>query len=522
MKLFYSEEIRKMDEVAISEIGLPGFTLMETAGRQVAENTLEFLGSVINKKVIVFCGSGNNAGDAFACARYLYNRGVQLTVVLVANQNYHGDTLLQFNLLKQCTKIRILTMNTEVEKDQVKLSGKFADLVIDGILGTGFHGETRGSVAEAIDLINAFALPVVAIDLPSGVLPDSGKIAKNAVQATITVTMTALKPGLVLYPGANFAGKIVVADLGIPHDYVEQLPSDKELITACLVAGILPQRPKNAHKGLSGRVMLVAGSPGLTGAAALAGEAAVLAGAGLVKLFTPLSTKDILAIKLTEVMVYGLIERLPGILGGGAVGEILQKAAEADVLALGPGLGVAEATLEAIREVVRDSEKPLVLDADALRALQGHTEILKSLRVPKVLTPHPGEMALLTGLAAAKIDENRIAVAAQYAQEWDCVLVLKGAPTVVAWPNGAIYVNTSGNEGMATGGSGDVLTGLIAALMAQGLPAEDAAVAGVWLHGRAADVAAQKGKIGLTAGLIAKCLPQARQVLEETVSQKNS
>lgn len=518
MRVFYSEEMKQIDAFGINELGMPGVMLMETAGRQVAEEVLELLGTSVGKKVLVFAGKGNNAGDAFVCARYLFNQGISVKIVLLADSEYQGDALSQLKLLKKCKDMDFFMMKSETDFNQVLACGKMSDLIIDGILGTGFHGELSSSFMQAIDLINSLNLPVVAIDLPSGVFADSGKIGKSVVRATITVAMTALKPGLVLYPGAEFAGEVLVADLGIPDNFVQDFPNDKALITETLIADLLPQRPRNAHKGTSGRVAIVAGSPGFIGAAALCSMAAVKAGAGLVSLFTPLSVKDMLAIKLTEVMVHGLLERLPGILGGGAIGEIFTETAAADVLAMGPGLGRAEATQEVILEIIAKSDKPLVLDADALTALKGHTDILKDLRVPKVLTPHPGEMAALTGGVVETIDENRLTVAAKYAEEWDCVLVLKGAPAVVAWPNGSVYINTTGNEGMATGGTGDVLTGIIAALIAQGLPAEDAAVVGVWLHGLAGDLAAVEGKIGLTATRLTEFLPKARQLAEGNIS----
>lgn len=389
-----------------------------------------------------------------------------------------------------------------------------ADLVIDAVLGTGFNGVLQGFQQRVCMLINSVAVPVVSVDVPSGVCADTGMADKNAVQADITVTMALAKPGLFLYPAAELTGEVVVADIGIPEILLEQMDSKKFLLTENIAADLLPQRNGNCHKGEAGRVVIMAGSPGFTGAAALCAEAAVKAGAGLVNLLTPLCSREVLAVKLTEVMVEGLIERMPGALGGGAAGAVLDKAGRADALAIGPGLGTSGSTIEVIREILQAVEVPVVIDADALTALQGHTGILNTMRAPKVLTPHPGELGRLLDMEPAEVDARRLELAGKYAVEWDAVLVLKGAPTVIGCPDGSVYINTTGNSAMATGGSGDVLTGIIAGLTAQGISLQEAALAGVYLHGLAGDLASG-GTIGLAAGEISGYLPQARRIVEQ-------
>lgn len=362
--------------------------------------------------------------------------------------------------------------------------------------------------------MNSIAVPVVSIDVPSGVSADTGSADKNAVQADITVTMALAKPGLFLYPAAELSGEIIVADIGMPKILLECIDSKKFLLTENIACDLLPQRNGNCHKGEAGRVVVTAGSPGFTGAAALCSEAAVKAGAGLVSLLTPLCSREVLAVKLTEIMVEGLIERMPGDLGGGAAGTVLDKAGRADVLAIGPGLGTSESTMEVIREILQSVEVPVIIDADALTALQGHVGILNTMGAPKVLTPHPGELGRLLDLGPAEVDARRLELAGKYAAEWDAVLVLKGAPTVIGCPDGNVYINTTGNSAMATGGSGDVLTGIIAGLAAQGISVQEAALAGVYMHGLAGDLAS-KGIIGMAAGEISQYLPQARRIIEQ-------
>ena len=329
------------------------------------------------------------------------------------------------------------------------------------------------------------------------------------MRADHTVTMALVKTGLLLYPGREYCGDIELADISMPVKLVEEYQSDKYRLTDEIVRELLPLRKANAHKGDAGRVVICAGSPGYTGAAALASDAAVKAGAGLVSLYTPLSSRDVLAIKLTEVMVHGLLERMPGILGGGAASDVASSAESADVLAIGPGLGTSESTQEAVRTILQKITTPVVIDADALTALAGHTEILAAMQAQKVLTPHPGEMARLTGLEIAEIEADRINVAKKYAEEWQAIVVLKGAPTVIGCPNGTVYVNSTGNSSLATGGSGDVLTGIIAGLAAQEISLQEAAICGVYLHGLAAELTGID--IGLAAGELAALLPQARE-----------
>ncbi|MEG1345446.1 MAG: NAD(P)H-hydrate dehydratase, partial [Acidaminococcaceae bacterium] len=419
----------------------------------------------------------------------------------------------QLAIMQKCD-LRWQALPAITNWDKVKVTGQLAHLIIDGLYGSGFHGQLSGDGLKVAQLINALAKPVLAIDVPSGLEADTGKASEDAVRAMTTVTLAGAKPGLYLYPGLELTGDVLVADIGIPQSLVAKVRAEYNLLDGKLAAGLLPLRPRNAHKALAGKVTLVAGSSGLTGAAALCSTAAVKAGAGLVTLLTPFSCQSLLATKLTEVMVQSLNERTPGVLGASAVSGILRWAQASDAVAMGPGLGTSEATQDVLLDVLPKLEQPVVLDADALNALVGRTEVLNAMTAPKILTPHPGEMARLIDSDAANVDANRLATAKHYAVRWNAVVVLKGAPTVIATPEGNVYINTTGNEGMATGGCGDVLTGVLTALLAQGLAPLEAALLGVYLHGAAADLVAQTGRIGLTASEIAQALPQARAHLE--------
>ena len=516
MKLVLAEEMRALDKAAEEELGIPGLLLMENAGRAVADAATALLKDCTGHKIVVLAGKGNNGGDGLGAARWLQNRGALVTVVLsCAREDLSGSAAdeLQFYLagggeLQDKVAVEQLPMLQEL------LAA--ADLIIDALLGTGFTGELKGMVRDFCQLVNLVARPVLAVDIPTGVNANDGSAGRDAIKALATVTMALPKPGLFLYPGRQYVGRLTVADIGMPVAMLQGASSKGRVLDAKMIAAALPKRPANMHKGTAGRVLVVAGSLGYTGAAALCSKACVKAGAGLVTLLTPVSGRAILAVKLTETMVQALPEAEPGKLAAGAALQILEAAASRDVLALGPGLGTSENTGAVIRQVLGSVHVPVVIDADALTALVGHTDLLATLPAAKILTPHPGELARLLNLTVASVEKDRIKIAVSCARAWQAVLVLKGVPTVVAWPDGTYYLNPTGNASMATGGSGDVLTGIIAALVAQGMQPGLAAMAGVYLHGAAGDVAATE-KVGLAAGEIADAVPKARYLVAKSL-----
>ncbi len=485
--------MKKVDTKAIGEMGIPEAVLIENAGRAVADAALELLGNPREKRVILLIGKGNNGGDGLAAARFLLKRGALVTLVLAeAPESFGPGSALQYKI---CQSFPFTILQWEKDQNEVLQACAQGDLFIDALLGTSFHGKVREPIRSLLETLQMVPVPVLAVDIPSGVEADHG-YTDLALHARATVTMIAPKPGLYLYPGAGYTGKIILADLNTPPSLVLEAESSAELLTEDLVRHVLPKRPPNAHKGMNGRVGILAGSLGYAGAAELCSKAAVRAGAGLVTLYTQPEVLQPLIIKSTEVMVR-------------PVTEASLKAFRAyDVVAAGPGAGKAPETVQYLRELLPQLDQPLVLDADGLNALAGDDVLLRSLK-KKIFTPHPGEMARLLGKTAGEILQDPVQAAREGAARWDAVVVLKSTPTVVALPNGQVFLNTTGNEGMATGGCGDVLTGTIAALLGQGLDLGQAACCGVYLQGLAGDLAAGHGKIGLAAGDLVLQLPAA-------------
>lgn len=509
MKVATAAQMRELDRRAIEEYGLPGVALMENAGREVARKVEEILGGAAGRKICIFAGKGNNGGDGFVAARHLAGGGAQVTVFLAGGpEGIGGDARTNLDTLVKAGA-DLCPLSGPRDLDKAALAATLADCLVDALLGTGFRGEVGGDLAEMVKIINTAGKPVVAVDIPTGIDADSGQVRGVAVRAGHTVTFALPKPGLLLQPGADCAGDVTVAGIGFPQRLLAEAALTQNAVTAADIRALLPARRPWAHKGTSGRAIVVAGSPGLTGAAALAATAALRAGAGLVTLGVAESLQPLMAVKLTEVMTKALPETTTGSLGLAAVQPVAELAAAADVLAVGPGLGRDAETAAAVREIIRTVACPLVIDADALNALSGHAEVLQEAAALPVLTPHPGELARLTGLPVAAINADRLAVAREVAARFAAIVVLKGAATVIAYPDGEAFINTTGNAGLATGGTGDVLTGVIAAFIAQGLTSHDAAVAGVYIHGLAGNLAAANGMIGMAAGDLLAALPAA-------------
>ena len=519
MQVLLAEEMRALDRAAEEEIGIPGLVLMENAGRAVADAAEKLLGACCHKKIFIFAGKGNNGGDGSGAGRWLHNRGAEVILVLACTaEELTGSAAdeLQYYIACGATVLEVSDADDDLRFTEIENMALQADLLVDALLGTGFSGKMRPLFVRLCDCINRVkkkksGCRVLAVDIPSGVNADTGEADGSAVKADATVTMALPKLGLYLYPGAEHAGAVQVADIGMPSPLLQEAEGNRILITKELAGLLLPDRPKNAYKGNAGRVVLAAGSCGYVGAAALSSFAAVKGGAGLVTLLTPETTREILAIKLTEVMVKGLPVSENRLITEEALEIVTEALDKADVLAIGPGFGVSEETGNLIREILVTTAVPCVIDADAITALKDHTELLSHMLSEKVLTPHPGEMARLTGIRVSEIEKNRVEVARLYAEKWQAVVVLKGVPTIVALPDGTVYLNTTGTPAMATGGSGDVLTGLIAALIGQRLTVADAAVAGVYLHGMAGELAAG-GSVGMAASELLLKLPEARKL----------
>ncbi len=512
MKVAMVEEMRQIDKLAGEKYGIPEMLLMENAGRAAAGVVIEEMSGVTRKTVCVLAGPGNNGGDAFVVARHLANHGAQIKVFQVGSE----EKLTKSAALNReiCLKmgIAVQTLTTERDWEKFALFLKLTDVVVDGLLGTGTKGPLRDPFPKVIRMVNEAGRPVVAIDIPSGVNAGSGGVPTDAIRADVTVTFGLPKTGHFFCPGAAYSGRLVVDDISLPQVLLTDRGILQEYFDDDYVRSLLPPRPIDAHKGSCGRVLVVAGSPGMTGAAALASEAALRAGAGLVTLATAESLTNLFSIKLTEVMTRPLPEASPGILGHGAMETLKNIADQHDIVLMGPGLGRDPATLNFIWQAARAIRKPLVLDADALYAFAGHADTFTQAGEPLVLTPHLGEMAKLLSLSVDALRANLIPCCRKAAADWHAILVVKSECTLIAYPDSRVFLTSKGNPGMATAGSGDVLAGTIAGLMKQ-MPPADAPQLGVYLHGLAGDIAAGESAEGLMAGDILRCLPAARRQL---------
>ena len=516
MRLVTAQEMREIDRRTIEEYGIPGLLLMENAGRSVADAVENLLGDLRGKRVVILCGKGHNGGDGFVAARHLLRRGAVPQVFLACMpEEITGDAGVNF-LIWQRLGQKFFQLATAGGLQLLKLALLQSDAVVDALYGTGFRGKATGHAGRAIEAVNAAGRPVVAVDLPSGLEADTGRVNGPCIRATVTVTFGLPKVGLVLEPGRQYSGRLVVADISLPPALTPETGPGRYLLTRELVSSWFTRRPATAHKGNFGHVLVVGGSRGMVGAACLAAQGALRAGTGLVTLAVPRSLQDVAAAKLTEVMTSGLPEIPDGAVGREALPVVTSLLGNKAALATGPGLGRHPETAALVRELVRTASCPVVLDADGLNAFANEGARLAERVAPLVVTPHPGEMGRLMGKSPAEIEADRIGNATEAARAWGAVVVLKGARTVVASPNGYLGINTTGNPGMATGGSGDVLTGVIAALLAQGLDPFRAAAAGVYLHGRAGDLAAvETGEMGLVAGDLLRFLPTACREIEE-------
>lgn len=520
MRLTTTAQAREADRRA-EAAGMPTRILMENAGAQVAAAVARLAPE--GGPVLVFCGKGNNGGDGLVAARHLVERGRPVQVWLAAPEEaYRGDAGANLALAKGWG-IPLAPAPVEAEVLDRELA-RYA-LVVDGLLGTGVQGPLRDPYRLWVAALNRYTGPILSIDLPSGLDGDRGVAEPEAVRATWTITFGYGKPGLYLLPGADYAGRVEVVPIGLPPDVLEGQGEVVELLESRVVAQMLPPRPAESHKGTYGHLLVVAGSRNMAGAAVLAARGGLRGGAGLVTLAVPASLQRQVAAALPEALTYGLPETEAGTLGVEAAEVVAQLLATRQALAIGPGLGTAPETAQFFQALLERPEVqhcPAVLDADALNLLAQAPERVEALArrpggLPWVLTPHPGEMARLLGRSTADVQADRPGAVREAAARFGGVVVLKGARSLVAHPSGRWAINPTGNPGMATGGMGDVLTGLVGALLAQGLGPWEAAAAGVYLHGLAGDLQAEaRGPAGLLASEVADALPAARRrVLKE-------
>jgi len=508
MKILTAEQMRQTDRACI-EAGTPASVLMENAGKRVAEETQTYLKKLAGQRILCLTGAGNNGGDGLVAARYLRDWGAEVSVYLCSQRAADDENL------KLVRENNITCVEAANDADFAQFDGllKPATCVIDALLGTGRMRPLEGVFKQVLEKVNKEKekrnIAIIAVDLPSGMDADSGAVDPTCPYADVTVTLAFPKPGLYSFPGAERAGTIKIADIGIPKSLAEF--SGTELLTSDWAKGLLPKRPLNANKGSFGRVLASAGSINYIGAAYLACTGAQRVGAGLVTLATASSLQPILAAKLTEATYLPLPESQPGVISVEAADIISRQANGYDVLLLGCGLGQNPATIEYISSLILEKEVPLpILDADALNILPKIPNWWQWLTDDAILTPHPGEMSRLCGLPIDEIQADRLGITRRFAAEWHQTIVLKGAYTVIATTDGRCGISPFANPGLATAGTGDVLAGAIAGLAAQGVAPFDAACLGVYLHGEAGEMI--KNMLGDT-GMIASDLLQALPVV---------
>ena len=509
MRLVKASEMQEMDRITIQGLGIPGAVLMENAARGASRVFLEYFAPVGNSHVVLLCGPGNNGGDGYVMARYLHQAGLKVTVIVLSKLNkISGDALINLKVIQQM-ELEILEVPDQKRWGSKRRLIRNCDIIVDGILGTGLNSPVKGFYAQVIKYVNSLGKPVMAIDIPSGLNADTGQIMGVAIKAELTATFGFPKVGHLVFPGADLVGSLARIDIGIPDLVANQVPTSCLMIEPGDLSHLLTIEKQDVHKGNRGHLLVLSGSTGKTGAATLTALGALRAGAGLVTVGVPESLNPILETKLTEAMTEPLPETSDGSLSLKAEKEIKAIMDGKTALALGPGLSTNPETTDLVRRIVSWCPLPMVIDADGLNALSQDPTSLSSCRESAILTPHPGEMARLTGNKTSAIQHDRIGTSLQFVKKHGCHLVLKGARTLIAQPDGKLFLNPTGNPALSSGGAGDVLTGLIGGFLCRGWPMTEASIAGVYLHGMAADYLAEDmGQVGVLAGELLDVLPE--------------
>jgi NAD(P)H-hydrate epimerase len=509
MKVANAEEMQELDRKAIETYRIPGMILMENAGKGAAEVISNTFPDICKKKIGIIAGKGNNGGDGFVIARYLLNQGVSVKVYLLTDpKGLRGDAETNFNILQRM-KGEVIPVPSSKDYVKIKKDLEKFDVLVDGIFGTGLDAEVRGYYREVIDHLNTLQRPIVAVDIPSGLDANTGKPLGTAIRASLTITFGLPKVGHLIPPGLDYVGKVKIIDIGIPKRLVEEekIPTyllEKNEIMRWLS---IPRNP-DTHKGDYGHLLVIAGSVGKTGAAAMACQAALRMGAGLVTLAIPKSLNGIMEMKLTEVMTEPLPETPKQTLSLRAFSTIARLCENKRAVIIGPGLGTFKETQSLVLKLVKALDLPIILDADGLTALATQPKMLPVTNRSLILTPHPGEMARLIRSQVKEVLEDRIRLSRSFSQSQHVHLVLKGHPTLISTPKGELFINPTGNPGMASGGTGDVLTGMIGGLVCQGFDILPSLQIAVYLHGMAGDEGAQeRGEKSLIATDIIEKIP---------------
>lgn len=507
-RLYTAEQIRTLDDWAVHVMGIPPEILMENAGEALVAALGEFFGDLKGKAISILCGKGRNGGDGMVAARLLHALEAKVLVFLTSPPGkLFPEAAAQLDLCRK-SGLTVHLCGDTAQLEACREMLQRSDLIVDALLGTGSRGALTGYLAEVVHLVNDLKVPIAAVDIPSGLDASSGQVEGACVKASLCVTFIGAKLGLWLYPGAAFTGKVVVAGLGLP-------PAPEVQGPRCYINDGLqpwvPQRPVQAHKKNVGSVLVVAGSGEYSGAVILAGLGAFRSGAGMVHLACPAAVAQALAGRLPEAILHPIGEATSGAFTEADAETLLKLSQDCQAVVIGQGLGTAAGTVSLVRKLWDELPLPTVFDADALNALASAP--FSQSQFPRVLTPHSAEMARLASSTAARVDADRPTLAATYAANHKLVLCLKGPHTLIAAPEGEIYLNLTGNPGLATAGTGDVLAGAIAGLLSQGLPPLEAARLGVHAHGLSGDLCAAKGQVGMMASDVANRLPEALQAI---------
>jgi NAD(P)H-hydrate epimerase len=514
MKVLTSQQMKEIDRKAIEDFGIIGPILMENAGLQIAMEIMDCFPDINYEEIVIVAGKGNNGGDGFVVARHLYNQGCRPHVILLAKmKELKGDAALNAGITHRMG-VKISEAPTEKEWRVQKKALKKATIVLDAIFGTGLTKPAKGLYAKVIGDINTSEAYTIAVDIPSGLSSDSFQIIGPCVEADLTITLAAPKIAHVFPPAEEIVGELVVANISIPPELFEDDRLKLELVEEEQIIPCFKPRKSDAHKGNYGHLFILSGSLGKTGASVMAGKAALKMGAGLVTIGTPESCLPIVARAMVELMTEPLPETPRKTFSVDALERSLELLQDKDALLLGPGISSHASTAEFVKTLLPRIKVPVVLDADALNILAEKPDLLKSLKKTAIVTPHPGEFARLLDLSTKEVVEKKLELGPQFSQEYGVYLVLKGYRTLICTPDGKTYINPTGNPGMATAGSGDVLSGMIASMIIQEKDPLLATLAAVFVHGLSGDIGAQKiGEKALTAGKLITYLPAAIKII---------
>lgn len=495
------KEMKKIDDYTIHHIGIPSMVLMERAALALTQEIVK-RPFIKNEKVLILCGTGNNGGDGIAIGRLLKSQDIKVQVIILGKKNkLSQETSQQLQIAKNLSvpiyEYNEINVLAEIEE---------SDVIIDAIFGTGLSREIEGEIGCVIDKVNNEDAFVFSVDIPSGISSDCGKVLGKAIQANITVTFGLPKVGILMYPGAEYTGEVKIVDIGFPKEAYEQIKA-KHFIYDKTYTKFLPKRKSRSNKGTYGKILVVAGSVNMSGAAYLSAFAAYRTGAGLVRILTEEENRTILQTNLPEAILttYSVED---GDVRAESIVDVQEAIIWADVIIIGPGLGIEEKTKTLLKMVLQVSKGPIIIDADGLNVSADQMNLLR-VNQPLIITPHPGEMARLVKVPIKAVLEDIISYGIQLSKEYELICVLKDARTIVANEKEEVFINTSGNHGMATAGAGDVLTGIIGALIGQGLDPYAAACLGVYIHGKAGDLAKRKlSTYSLTARDIIEAISQ--------------